>query len=133
MASSLVRPVEYAEGLDGKLIAVTRGPHKGWAVGDEVFSSFAEANAAAGRLNQRSYIAEQIPEIEYGIGQLVSSASPFASCRRKYDDYERERDLVEEIVRGLFPNYGWKRSEHAQRFADAFVLANEAYEELHKS
>jgi len=126
----MIRSVQYARTLDGKLVAVEQGPHSGWAMGDAVFATKAEANAAAGRLNQQIYIEEQLDEISYGLGCFVSSHSPFTEWREKYGDRERERDLVEDILREMFPTYG-KRTEAAQRFAEAFVLANTAYMELH--
>lgn len=125
----MIRVVQYAKTLDGKMIEVEQGPHKGWAIGERVFASEDDANQAAGLINQQCYIDEQVDEIEYGISQMIYSSSPFEGWREKYDSRERERDLTSDIIDSLFPRYG-ERSEYAKRFAEAFTLANAVYLEM---
>lgn len=126
---AMVRPVQYARGLDGKLVAVEQGPHSGFAIGDQVYASREEANREAGRINQRCYIEEQTSEARVGLWLLVTDEGPFDEWREKYDTCERTSDLVDGLINSLFPKYG-KRSEYAQRFADAFIAANAVHEEM---
>jgi hypothetical protein len=128
----MIRQVQCARTPAGKLIEVENGPLAGWAVGDAVYATQFEASAAAGVLNQRAYIEDLTSEIGYGLSVMVDSASPFADWRAKYGDRERSADLVKDIIGELFPEWG-TRSDGAARFAVAFCLANEAYEELHRA
>lgn len=125
-----IREVEYAKTLDGKLVAVESGPYRGWAFGDAVFATKAEASAADGRSAQQAYLDEQLTEVNYGLGCLVDSASPFAEWREQYACHQRYTDLVTDVQDQLFPRWG-PRSDGAARFVAAFLIANTVYEELH--
>lgn len=125
----MIRPVEYAKTLDGKLIAVESGPHKGWAFRDAVFATEAEARAADGRSAQKAYLEEQLRDVNSGLDGMICSASPFSEWREKYDDFERQSDLVKDLQEQLFPEWG-DRSQAAKCFVDAFLIANSVYEEM---
>jgi len=124
-----VRAVQYARTLGGALVAVERGPHDGWEAGGTVYATETEARAADGKASQRIYIDEQLGDIGYGMSSIIDGADPFADWRNKYSEHERKSDLVDEILGQLFPKWG-TRSEAAERFADAFALANAVYVEM---
>lgn len=126
----MIHPVEYAKTLDGKLVAVERGPYEGWAFGDQVFATEAEARAADGRSAQRAYLEQHVQEIDCALCDMVNSAGPFAEWREKYDEYERTNDLSRELTEDLFPRYSG-RSDRALRFVSAFLTANAVWEEMH--